>query len=283
MKLLDKILGPMQDARSTLEKQRHQITEKRAKLAALQRLPCSPAEAIAKAHSEIDDYAQKYRDGLRLTADPQGFELFSSWLLDRNTPPSDLIPHICFLLNPQMKANAEREITAAWPKQFIDADEREKQIATLRREIEQAETLEEQMTVEFEAIGAKIDRRGDLSPQVFLEFHNARDWNRAKLDSLRASVRADRRQMTDLSDEYRELSDRERDQRQLLEKHRNNPPLEAKLTELKAKMAANRQKVAAITNELTPRSRLYNACLSFLKQNGVDLEGSSTVSVRRAS
>ena len=282
MKLLDKILGPMQDARSTLEKKRYQIIEKKAKRAALKQLPCSPAEAIAKAHSEIDSYAQKYRDGLRATADPQSFELFSTWLFDRNAPPSDLIPHFCFLLNTEMKANVEREITALWPQKFINADEREKQIAALSREIEEDETLEERMIIELEAVGARIARRADVSPQVFLEFRGQRDWNHNKLDSLYSSMRANQQQIQDLSDEYRGLSEHERDQRQLLEGHRNNPPIEAKLSELKTKMTANRQRVAAVTAELTPRMKLHDSCTNFLKANGVDLEGSSTVTMRRA-
>jgi hypothetical protein len=173
MKLIDKILGPMQDVRSTLEKQRRLITEKKAKLRAIEQMPCSPAEAIAKAHSDIEFHAQRYRDGLRPRADPKDFELFSTWLFDRSTPPSDLLLALCCLANPIMKAGAEREVTAAWPTKSITVDEREKQITTLRREIEEAETLEEQMNVELETVGAKIDRRADLNPGIYLEFKDA--------------------------------------------------------------------------------------------------------------
>ena len=48
MKLIDKILGPMQDVRSTLEKQRRLITEKKAKLRAIEHIPVHRLRRLRK-------------------------------------------------------------------------------------------------------------------------------------------------------------------------------------------------------------------------------------------
>ena len=144
---------------------RLQIAEKKSECSRLEHLPISAEEAIQIIGQRIDDSASKFDDYLPALIH-DSYPLIVDSLDGMQTMTAAFV---CGVLGPEIKKNIATKIRESWPKETITAAERQTRLAVLAAEIHELETAEESICCQLEEFGAKVDRRPDLSPEVFLE------------------------------------------------------------------------------------------------------------------
>jgi hypothetical protein len=172
-----------------------------------------------------------------------------------------------------MKQTIAKEIDATWPKNTVNAKDRAKQLEKRRAEKRQLEIDEEKFIVELESAGMIVERRGNVSPEIFLEFQTPTKWNRQKLDNLWSAISGERSRVSQVNDELHEVVMGLATQRSLAERSMTMNDKErfqrksADLEREKTEVVTRRDTIEA---KLSPLHKLHNNCVNFLREKGVD-------------
>jgi len=153
---IKKVMGNLAGIRETVEKKKgyHQHRE---------RIWPPLVEALPAVESRIRGYAAQYdifnfiHDGNPVIAES----------IDRKM--DRVLEFICCVLGDEVLKNIATKLRESWPKETLAAADRAASLAALAAEIRELETEEELICCQLEEFGVTIDRRPDLSPEVFLE------------------------------------------------------------------------------------------------------------------
>lgn len=255
----------------------------RERIAALPPPPSVPVEIVGR---KIDEAVIEFQHrGLNLEE--------SGSLLYAVTDGAASIPHVkpetivafgCLLLGHDVvKAKCVEAIQRSWPRETISETNRAQKLADLDRQIFEAEVAEEVIINDFEKLGARIPRRGDLDVRVFLETEEAEkgfSFNREKLNLINRMVNESHGVNLEI---HRRRENLTQEKNALLEQASGLGPSEP-LSRVKAEIERVDSNLKELNREYQEyaagqqsSNQLRTACKEFLAAHGLDENGKSLV------
>lgn len=153
------------------------ITSLRTQLDQIERLPSSYDDRLASLFKEIDQTAaygrERFADAAISSSLKEKAEILIDLVTDYPVNSGAIIRFLAFAFNAELKQNLAKALKEIWPKDSIGGKERQAKVAEIGSKIKVLETEEEQIAGELEELGIEVNRRPDLSPEVFLEFREA--------------------------------------------------------------------------------------------------------------
>lgn len=164
----------LKNVRAELEQIRNKIATLKAHHDRIKSLAIAFEERRAALYEDIDFHAQSGRKRffeLAHVADlsKEYRQVLPGALGRREANPYDITEFLCCAFNRELKENLTKELKALWPADAIGAEERKQKLEHIEEDLRQLEQTEEAITVELEGLGVEVERRPDLSPEVFLE------------------------------------------------------------------------------------------------------------------
>lgn len=278
---------------SLIEDLHEELTSQRERIAALKSekerilaLPPPVSVPIKIVGDKIDQAAGEFQHrGLNLEE--------SGSLLYAVVDGAAAIPHVkpettvglmCLLLGQNVvKEKFAEAIRKGWPSETISETERAQKITELDRRIFEAEVAEEELIRSFEKLGAKLPRREDLDPRVFLEAEEGEkglSFNREKLGLVNRVVDENygigqeiHRRRENLMSEKSALSK----QASQLGPGGPRSRIEAEIERVNSKLQELNREYQEYGDGQKSWNQLRTACKEFLAARGLDENGNSLV------
>jgi hypothetical protein len=190
---------------------------------------------------------------------------------DANHDLTMLIKVLHFLLADIEKDKIKKLYADRWPKDAIATEERQRKLKEIRSARAALEKEEEQAILELETQGVRVDRRGDQTPETFLEW-DGKTFNQAKLNEFHRESLARQAAIGNLSQEIGSISAQIRE----LESLSQRAELPADIARFEKQLQSlriERDKLVTKRDELQqeyePRLKLYNRATGFLIEHGI--------------
>lgn len=164
----------LKDIRAELEQIRNKVASRKAEHDRIKSSAIAFEERRAALDAEIDFHAQSGRKrffNLAHVAEisKENRQILPDALGSGPASQRNIVEFLSCAFNRELKENLSKELKTLWPADAIGAQERKEKLAQIEEELRQLENNEESITIELEDLGVEVERRPDLSPEIFLE------------------------------------------------------------------------------------------------------------------